>query len=114
MLRMVYNVVVHGYIVVHYCLRFARGLVQVVAVSYIVVHYCLRFAQGLVQVVAVSYIVKHYCLIFPEERGLSENFFFRVYIKIAKNVRKSFNVSTSNTIFTSRFEIKIYIFITRF
>jgi hypothetical protein len=58
--------------------------------SYIVVHYCLRFAQGLVQVVAVSYIVKHYCLIFPEERGLSENFFFRVYIKIAKNVRKSF------------------------
>jgi hypothetical protein len=50
-----FHVVVVGYIVVHYCLRFVIAVVHVVVVSYIVVQYCLRFVIAVVHVVVVSY-----------------------------------------------------------
>ena len=43
--RGVVCIVVVGYIVYHYCLRFDRG-VCIVVVGYIVYHYCLRFDRG--------------------------------------------------------------------
>ena len=44
-------------------LKFVRGVVHVVVVGYIVVHYCLRFVIAVVHVV-VGYIVVHYSLRF--------------------------------------------------
>jgi hypothetical protein len=35
------GIVVAGYIVAHYCLRFDRGVVHIVVAGYIVDHYCL-------------------------------------------------------------------------
>ena len=47
-------IVVVGYIVYHYCLRFDRGVVCIVVVGYIVYHYCLRFDRGVVCIVVVG------------------------------------------------------------
>jgi hypothetical protein len=52
----VVHVVVVGYIVDHYCLRFVIAMVHVV-VCYIVDHDCLRFVIAVVHVVVVGYIV---------------------------------------------------------
>lgn len=82
-----------------------------IVVGYIVCRCCLKFAKGIISNDG-SYIVDYFVLWLV--KGLSEEDFSRLYIKNAINVRKSFNVSTSNTIFTSGFEIKICIFITRF
>ena len=54
-------IVVVGYIVYHYCLRFDQEVVCIVVVGYIVYHYCLRFDRGVVCIVVVGYIVYHYC-----------------------------------------------------
>ena len=56
------HIVVAGYIVDHYCLRFDRGVVHIVAAGYIVDHYCLMFDRGVVHIVAAGYILDHYCL----------------------------------------------------
>jgi hypothetical protein len=41
-------IVVVGYIVYHYCLRFDRGVVCIVVIVYIVYHHCIRFDRGVV------------------------------------------------------------------
>jgi hypothetical protein len=40
-----------------------RGVVCIVVVGYIVYHYCLRFDRGVVRVIVVGYIVDHYYLL---------------------------------------------------
>jgi hypothetical protein len=47
----VVHIVVAGYIVDHYCLRFDRGGVHIVVAGYIVDHYCLMFDRGVVHIV---------------------------------------------------------------
>ena len=47
------HVLLVGYSIYHYCLRFDRGVVHVVLVGYIVYHYSLRFDRGEVHVVVV-------------------------------------------------------------
>jgi hypothetical protein len=47
----VVHVVLVGYSIYHYCLRFDRGVV--VLVGYIVYHYCFRVDRGVIHVVAV-------------------------------------------------------------
>jgi hypothetical protein len=49
----VVHVVLVGYSIYHYCLRFDRGVVHVVLVGYIVYHYCFRVDRGVIHVVAV-------------------------------------------------------------
>ena len=46
------HIVVAGYIVDHYCLRFDRGVIHIVVTSYIVDHYYIRFDRGVVHIVA--------------------------------------------------------------
>jgi hypothetical protein len=48
----VVHIVVAGYIVDHYCLRFDRGVIHIVVTSYIVDHYYIRFDRGVVHIVA--------------------------------------------------------------
>ena len=45
------HIVVAGYILDHYCLRFDRGVVHIVVAGYNVDHYCLRFERGVVHIV---------------------------------------------------------------
>jgi hypothetical protein len=40
-----------SYIVVHYCLRFNRGVVHIVVAGYIVEHYCVMFNRGVIHIV---------------------------------------------------------------
>jgi hypothetical protein len=60
------HIVVAGYIVDHYCLRFDRSGSYCCG-CYIVVHYCLRFDRGVVHIVVAGYIVDHYCFMFDRE-----------------------------------------------
>jgi hypothetical protein len=39
---------------------YARGVVPVIMFGYIIAHYCLRFDRGVVPVAVVGYIVVHY------------------------------------------------------
>ena len=55
-------VVVVGYIVNSYCLRFNRGVVCVLVVGYIVNCYCWRLNEGVACDVVVDYIVNYFCL----------------------------------------------------
>jgi hypothetical protein len=43
------------YIVVHYCLRFDRGVVHIVVAGYIVDHYCFIFDRGVVHIIVAGY-----------------------------------------------------------
>jgi hypothetical protein len=54
----VVHIVVAGYIVDHYCLRFDKEVVCIVAAGYIVDHYCLRFDREVVPIVVASYTVE--------------------------------------------------------
>ena len=49
--RGVVHIVVGGYNVDNYCLRFERGVVHIVVAGYIVDHYCLIFDRGVVHIV---------------------------------------------------------------
>jgi hypothetical protein len=51
------HIVVAGYIVALYCLRFDRVVVHIVVAGYIVDHYCLKFDRGVVHIVEAGYIV---------------------------------------------------------
>ena len=66
--REVVCILVAGYIVDHYCLRFGREVICIVVAGYIVDHYCLMLDRGVVHIVAAGYIVNHYCLMF--DRGV--------------------------------------------
>jgi hypothetical protein len=72
----VFHIVVVGYIVDNYCLRFDRGEVHIVVAGYIVDHYCLRFDRGLVIIVVAGYIVDHYI------SGLTEEWFILLWLHI--------------------------------
>jgi hypothetical protein len=39
-------------------------VVQIVVAGYIVDHYCLRFDREVVHIVVAGYVVDHYCLMF--------------------------------------------------
>ena len=45
------HIVVAGYVVDHYFLRFDREVVHIVVAGYIVDHYCLMFERGVVHIV---------------------------------------------------------------
>jgi hypothetical protein len=47
----VVDIVVAGYIVDNYYIRFDRGVVCIVVAGNIVYHYCLRFERGVVHIV---------------------------------------------------------------
>jgi hypothetical protein len=55
--RGVVHIVVAGYIVDHYCLRFDREVVHIVVAGYAVDHYYLRLDREVVHIVVASYIV---------------------------------------------------------
>ena len=62
-------IVVAGYIVDHYCLRFDREVVCIVVAGYIVDYYCLMVNRGVVHiVVAVIFMNITVC-------GLTEEWF---------------------------------------
>jgi hypothetical protein len=46
----VVHIVVAGYNVDHYCLRFDREVVHIAVVGYIVDHYCFMFDGGVVHI----------------------------------------------------------------
>jgi hypothetical protein len=50
----VVHIVVAGYNVDHYCLRFERGVVHIVVAGYVVDHYCLMFDRGVVHIVVAG------------------------------------------------------------
>jgi hypothetical protein len=47
----VVHIVVAGYIVAHYCLRFDSGVVHIIMADYNVDHYCFMFDSGVVHIV---------------------------------------------------------------
>jgi hypothetical protein len=47
----VVDIVMAGYNVDHYCLRFGRGVVHIAVVGYIGDHYCFMFDGGAVHIV---------------------------------------------------------------
>jgi hypothetical protein len=49
--KAVFLIVMVGYIVDHYCLRFDRGVVHIVLAGYIVYNYCFMFDRGVVHIV---------------------------------------------------------------
>jgi hypothetical protein len=51
----VFQIVVAGDIVDHYCLMFERGVVHIVVAGYIVDHYCFMFDRGVVHIVVAGY-----------------------------------------------------------
>ena len=64
--RGVVHIVVAGYIVDHYCLRFGREVVCSVVAAYIDYH-CFRGVIAVFHIAVVGYIVDHYYLRFDSE-----------------------------------------------
>ena len=58
------HIVVAGYIVDHYCLKFDRGVVHIIVAGYIVDNYCVMFDKGVVHIVVAGYIltITAFCL----------------------------------------------------
>jgi hypothetical protein len=65
----VVHIVVAGYNVDHYCLRFDRGVVDLAVVGYIVDHYCFMFDGGVIHIVVVVIFLS------ITVRGLTEEWF---------------------------------------
>ena len=51
------HIVVAGYIVNHYCLRFDRGVIHIVVAGYNVDQYCLMFDREVVHIAMAGDIV---------------------------------------------------------
>ena len=55
------------YIVVHYCLRFDKGVVHIVVAGYVVDHYCLWLDRGVVHIVVAVILLTITVLCLTEE-----------------------------------------------